>query len=351
MPALTPRRLALRWGALLAVSLALTALLEWLDLPAALLLGPMAAGIVLASASAPVAVPRPAFLVGQAVVGCLMASTITPAITDTLARDWPLFGGAVIAVVTVSSLLGIALQLLRLLPGTTAIWGTAPGAAAAMTLMSEAGGADMRLVAFMQYLRVVMVAVTASTVARFAGAGVAMIGAATWFPPLAAGPLATTLLLAALGAAGGGLLRWTAGPMLIAFLTGGALHAAGLIELSLPPWLLAASYAMVGWTIGLRFNRDILRHAARVLPHILGAILLLLGTCGGIGLALARLGHIDWLTAVLAMSPGATDSVAIIAASTHVDVPFVMSLQTARFVLVMVAGPALAKALTRCVRR
>ena len=41
-----------------------------------------------------------------------------------------------------------------MLPGTTAVWGSSPGAATAMVLMAEAFGADARLVAFMQYLRV-----------------------------------------------------------------------------------------------------------------------------------------------------------------------------------------------------
>ena len=38
-----------------------------------------------------------------------------------------------------------------MLPGTTALWGTSPGAASVMTIMAESYGADMRLVAFMQY--------------------------------------------------------------------------------------------------------------------------------------------------------------------------------------------------------
>jgi uncharacterized protein len=52
----------------------------------------------------------------------------------------------------------------RIIPGTTAVWGMLPGGATVMMLMAEAYGADSRLVAFMQYLRVVMVAAAASVV-------------------------------------------------------------------------------------------------------------------------------------------------------------------------------------------
>ena len=57
------------------------------------------------------------------------------------------------------------------------------------------------------------------------------------------------------------------------------------------------------------------------------------------------------LTAYLATSPGGADSVAIIAASSsHVDVPFVMAMQMARFILVLLVGPALARAVARWTR-
>ncbi|MGO8005995.1 AbrB family transcriptional regulator, partial [Rhizobium ruizarguesonis] len=46
------------------------------------------------------------------------------------------------------------------------VWGSSPGGASATVLMSEASGADARLVAFLQYLRVVFVAVGASVISR-----------------------------------------------------------------------------------------------------------------------------------------------------------------------------------------
>jgi uncharacterized protein len=49
------------------------------------------------------------------------------------------------------------------------------------------------------------------------------------------------------------------------------------------------------------------------------------------------------LTAYLATSPGGMDAVAIIAASSNVDIAFVMALQTLRFMIVLIAGPPLAR--------
>ena len=52
----------------------------------------------------------------------------------------------------------------------------------------------------------------------------------------------------------------------------------------------------------------------------------------------------DALTAYLATSPGGMDSVAVIAAACpNVDLPYVMTFQTARFFLVVLLAPRLAR--------
>lgn len=64
---------------------------------------------------------------------------------------------------------------------------------------------------------------------------------------------------------------------------------------------------------------------------------------GGAWLLLAKADGVDPLTAYLATSPGGMSSVAIIAATSRVDLAFVISLQTVRFVLVLILGPAISR--------
>ena len=121
--------------------------------------------------------------------------------------------------------------------------------------------------------------------------------------------------------------------------------------MQLPQWLLAVSYALIGWSIGLNFTRPILRHAARALPQIIGSIIALIAFCGGLGLLISHLLGIDPLTAYLATSPGGMDSVAIIAAAAqNVDISFVMALQSARFLVVLLIGPSVARLVARSVK-
>ena len=130
--------------------------------------------------------------------------------------------------------------------------------------------------------------------------------------------------------------------MLLPLGVGIALQDAGWPVIELPPWLLAASYALVGWSTGLGFNRTILHHAAQALPRVVMSILVLMAVCGGLSALLVVVARIDPLTAYLATSPGGADLAAIIAMASHVDVAFVMAMQTTRLVLVLLIGPSLA---------
>jgi hypothetical protein len=334
---------AARWGLLIVLSALLAAALEQARLPAARLLGPMIAGIVVGANGGGVRIPRLAYLFSQAIVGCLIARAITSSIAGAFLHNWPLYVGVVAIVILASSALGWLLSRWRVLPGTTAVWGTSPGAATAMMLMAEAHGADPQLVAFMQYLRVVFVALVATAVARFS-LGLANAGPppAAWLGPVDWPELAETLAIAVIGAGLGWRLRVPAGGMLVPLVAGAALHLIGWARIELPPWLLAASYAALGWNIGLGFTRRILRHASRALAPIVVSTLALIAFCG-LAFVLARVIGVDLLTAYLASSPGGMDTVAIIAASSKVDVSFVMALQTARLAIVLLVGPWLAR--------
>jgi uncharacterized protein len=338
----------LKWAILILLSLILVVPLELLHLPAALLLGAMGAAILIAVLDGKLVVPQWPYVFAQGLIGCLVARSVGPAILVTMVRQWPLFLTGVCSVLLISTSLGVLLARWKVLPGSTAVWGSSPGAATVMVLMSEGFGGDPRLVAYMQFLRVILVAVVASIVARlWAVPGGLARAAIDWFPAVATGPLWETIALAVFGAIAGAKSKIPAGALLVPLIAGIALSCTGVLTITLPPWLMAGCYALVGWSIGLRFSREIVIYAARVFPKIAASTLTLIALCGGLAALLHFLVGTDPMTAYLATSPGGADSVAIIAASSQVDVPFVMAMQVARFILVLLIGPALAKAVVR----
>lgn len=333
-----------RWCALAILSLLFVAALELLKLPAALLLGSMAAAAVLAIANAGLRVPPRLFVGAQAVIGCMIARAFPLSIFTEVAHNWPIFLGGVVSVIAASAFLGWLLTRWQVLPGSTAIWGASPGAATAMMLMAESYGADIRLVALMQYSRVVVVAVLATIVARvYSTSASGPAPPVDWFPPIDWLPFAATAAVIIVCAIVGSLLRIPAGAFLAPMVVGAVLQDAAIVRIELPPWLLALAYLLLGWSIGSRFDRPILAHAARTFPRLIASILCLVTVCGAFAALLVPLARVDLLTAYLATSPGGADSVAIIAASTHVDVPFVLTMQTLRFLFVMLTGPGIAR--------
>lgn len=312
----------------------------------------MVAAIALTLCAAGVHVGRGAFLCAQGVIGCLLGRSVPSSFLDGLATHWGALFLGVTSVTILAYGLGWALSRLNTFPDAAAMWGSAPGGASAMLLLAEAQGSDVRLVAFMQYLRVVCVSLTASLVAHWwtpdGGAPAAQVAvSALVLPPSSWHAVAASLVLAAGGAYLGAWLRIPAGAMLVPMGAFMLLKNLMHVQLELHPLMLALAYAFIGWTIGTRFDRQVVALCLRSLPMVLAFVLALIVLCAAVAAALVQWAGIDPLTAYLATSPGGADVVAIIAASTPVDLAFVVSMQVFRMLLVLATAPLAARVLSR----
>ncbi|MBK5145475.1 AbrB family transcriptional regulator [Budviciaceae bacterium BWR-B9] len=337
-----------QWVILLTLSLLLSLVMLHFHIPAAMLLGPMVVGVTMSLFGATVRIDNRFFISSQAILGCMIAQNLSSSILVSLAANWPIVLSILLATLFASGMSGWLLVRFSNLPGTTGAWGSSPGGAAAMVAMSEEYGADVRLVAFMQYLRVLFVAGSAALVVRIAMGGEAqsVVQELIWFPPLG-WDFVATLALAAIAGWLGRRLRFPSGTMLFPMLIGAGLHAGDVLTIQLPEWLLAMAYAFIGWSVGLRFNRAVFLLALRTLPQIVISILALMSLCALMALALTKVLDMDFLTAYLATSPGGLDTVAIIAAGSGVDMSFVMAMQTLRLFSILMTGPAMAKFISR----
>ncbi len=334
----------LQWGLLFLLSLLLSLAFLCIHLPAALLLGPMIAGIAFSLKGITLQLPRSTFLAAQAILGCMIAQNLTGSILTTLAVNWPVVLAILMVTLLSSAVVGWLLVRYSSLPGNTGAWGSSPGGAAAMVAMAQDYGADIRLVAFMQYLRVLFVAGAAVLVTRLilGDSAEAVSQQIEWFPPLS-GNLWSTLLLAAVAGFTGRILRIPSGTMLAPMIVGAWLHAGGMIVIELPEWLLAIAYMAIGWRIGLGFDRQVFFMALRPLPQILASIFALMAICAAMAWGLAHYMQIDFITAWLATSPGGLDTVAVIAAGSNADMALIMAMQTLRLFSILLTGPAVAR--------
>jgi membrane AbrB-like protein len=317
-------------------------------LPAGWLVGPMlvALAVALAWKEHPT-VPRWGRTASLAVVGGILAATFRPSVLPLVAGHWLPVTLVVGGTLFLSLGAGLLLSGLVRIDRKTAALGALPGAASGMLAMSDPLGADARLVALMQYTRVVVVVVTATLAGRLvAGASPQTISAQGLQPDqggvdlLVQGTIPTyavTVLVAVLGALAGTRLRLPAGALLGPLILGVALAELGVVHLAWPPGVPQVAYLVLGLWVGLLFDGASVKRAGRLFPFVLASAVGLVLACAVLGWALAALTGIDGMTAYLATTPGGIDSVA------GADAPLVLAVQMLRLLAVVFAGSLLGR--------
>jgi uncharacterized protein len=323
-------------------------------LPAGWLVGPMLVALALALAwKEHPTVPRWGRTASLAVVGGMLAATFRPSVLPLVAGHWLPVTLVVGGTLFLSLGAGLLLSGLVRIDRKTAALGALPGAASGMLAMSDPLGADARLVALMQYTRVVVVVVTATLVGRLvAGASPqptsaqglqAAPGGADLLVQGTVPTYAVTVLVAILGALAGTRLRLPAGALLGPLILGVALAELGVVYLAWPPGVPQAAYLVLGLWVGLLFDGASVKRAGRLFPFVLASAVGLVLACAVLGWALAALTGIDGMTAYLATTPGGIESVAIVALGTGADAPLVLAVQMLRLLAVVFAGSLLGK--------
>ncbi|MEA9391258.1 AbrB family transcriptional regulator [Acerihabitans sp. TG2] len=335
------------WLGLVSLAGLFSAALSLIHFPAASLLGSMIAGVMFAVSGVELRFPRPLFLLAQGIAGCLIAKSLTPETFWSVVSNWPVLLVFIAATLSFSFAISWALRRFGAVSAETAIWAAMPGMSGAMVIIAQERDADGRVVALVQYVRLAMVVVSVTLVSHFSS-GSLPNGLPPEMPSHPVLALGITLLIALLGPLA---TRWLgfipAAAMMVPLVSGAALGASGVFHLWLPDGVLLLAFAAIGLEVGLRFTRSILIRIVQLIPLALLAALVLISLSGMLSLVLSYLLGIDKLTAFLATVPGSIDSVAIVAIESHVDVSFVLALQTVRMFVVVLCGPFLVQQLQR----
>lgn len=323
-------------------------LAELIGLPAPWLLGGLLGGLAVALARGHMLeVPRAPTVASQATVGVTLGAAVAPGSLGGLgAVWWIVFAGVAI---TLCLSVAVALLLARVsdLDRVTATIGMLPGAAPALIAVGEDVGADARLVATMQYGRVLLVVASVPALALLLGAGAGMPGGGGSFSGAPGGiePVLVAFGLAAAGTAIAALAHAPAaslvGPLVLSTLAG----VTGLLPVAVPAVAADAAFAIVGASVGLRFDRDAIRHAGRLAPYMGGAILTLMAACAAPAFLVVEALDTDVLTAYLATTPGGISSVLAAAFDSGADVTIVVAVQTVRLMMLALIAPFAARLL------
>jgi uncharacterized protein len=344
-----------RWlidAAAVLVSAALVSLLfAWIGLPSPTLFGGLVAGLVRALAVPErLEMPGSAMTAAQAVVGVAMGSLVDLETLRTVAAEWlPVL---LVTVGTLALSLGAGL-LFRLQPGITPVTGTfalIAGGASGITAMARDLGADDRMVAVLQYLRVLLIVVLMPVVAAGLfgaepGGGGSLVAADS--PGWLAG-LAFTVGCAVVGLVLGRLARIPVASLIGPMLVAAAVDLSGLGHgAEVPVALQAVAFLVIGLQVGISFTRESVRTIGRALPLALAIILGLIVACAGLGAVLAATTGASALDGYLATTPGGLYAVLATASGSGADTTFVLSVQVLRLFVMVLSAPLLARLLRR----
>jgi membrane AbrB-like protein len=333
-----------------AAGLLVAFVLDRLGLPSPSLFGGLVAGLVRALAFAsPARVPEPASTAALAVVGVSIGALVDPATLREVAGEWLAVLLVVVGTLVLSIVAGLLLRLQRGISPVTGAFAMIAGGAVGITAMARDLGADDRMVAVLQYLRVLLIVSLMPVAATVVYGATSAAGG----PLPVAGPgwpadLAFTVGCAIVGLVVGRGLRIPMGALLGPMLVAAAVDLGGLGQgADVPAPVEALAFLLIGVQVGANFTRAALRTIGRALPLALVITLGLITACAGLGYVLARATGVSALDAYLATTPGGLSAVLATASDSGADSTFVLAVQVVRLFVMVLSAPLIARWLRR----
>jgi uncharacterized protein len=311
--------------------------------PAGWLAGSMVFAAVAALAGRTISVPGVLVRVCSITLGITIGGVVTPATLRGMAT-WPLSIAMVVVSVAAATLATVTyLKRMHGWNTLTAMFASIPGGLAqVMALAAEERDCDIRGVAIVQTLRVLILAVVVPAALSLTGlAGVARLptGAAS----IVEAPVAFALLVGVATVVGLGLLRlgFPGGLMFGPLLVSAVLHGGAFIDVTMPPWLAIAATVGLGTTSGGRFTGTPFRLLLGYLGAALGAFAVSLVVTAAIGISLTLMVPLPISDLIVAYAPGAVDAMMILALALHLDPVFVGAHHLTRVLVVSLGLPVL----------
>jgi membrane AbrB-like protein len=336
MPAaLSPLRDLLATAETMLVAAAGGITFVFLGIPAGLISGSVLAVAIAGLVGRPMNVPLPLARACFLMTGILLGAIVTPETLHGVAT-WPL-SIALLAVATVCMIVATT-SYLRFVHGwdeISAFLGASPGAMAQVLALATEFKADLRGVAIVQVLRVLLVTIGLP-------GGLALFGLAAGSviavpEPPGGSSLVELLILLGVSAATSALMMWLRFPggLLFGSMAGsGILHGTGLVHAVLPWWVGSSAVLVLGAVAGSRFTNTSFRVVLDYLAAALGSFAVSVSV-GAIFISIVT-AFLPFPIAdvVIAFAPGSQDQMMLLALALHLDPVYVGAHHLARWLVV-----------------
>jgi membrane AbrB-like protein len=342
-------RRAAAWLGLGAATAALGWALGRAGLPSEYLFAALLVGLAVALARPhPLEVPDRTFSAAQAVLGVVLGAYLHASSLRAIGDSW--LAVTLVSIGALAASIGTGLVLARLtsLDRPTATLGMVAGGASGIVTMARDLHADDRLVAFMQYARVLVVVLLTPLAIPIAFPG-RLGGSVPVAPEALLGhprDWLLTVAIAVVGALAARVLRIPAGTLLGPMILAGVLTLTGAVDgLSVPPLLREIAFAVIGLQVGLRFTVDTVREMGRLVVPVLLGVMGLLAISIALAVVLAATTPVSLLDAYLATTPGGLYAVVAVAFGASANTTFIIAVQGLRLLVMVLIAPLVVRLL------
>lgn len=311
-----------------------------LGMPAGYLSGSILAVAIASVAGRPMTVPPPMVRVLVVLIGISLGAVVTP---ETL-RGIATYPVSIVVLVAATLTITVAGTIyLRLVHGwdpLTAFLGSVPGGLSQVMALAIEFNADVRAVAIVQTIRIMVLAV--GLPALFAILGLAhpvSASAAASFNPSQIGELAILVVASTAMAIVAHKVNFPGGLLFGAMIASAVLHGTDVLHVAMPWWLSYTVMIAFGAVTGSRFANTPLRLLLRFVGAAFGVFALALIITAGFGALLLLVLDIPLAEVMVAFAPGAVDAMLLLALALSFDPVYVGTHHLARILFVMLATP------------
>jgi membrane AbrB-like protein len=205
-------------------------------------------------------------------------------------------------------------------------------------------GADLRVFAIVQTIRVMLIAIGLP-------GGLALLGLVKTssravggaFDPSRIGELALLIAASAIAGLLAFRFRVPGGLLFGAMLCSASLHGSGLVHVPMPWWAATAAAIVLGAVAGSRFANTSVRLLLQFLAAAFGTFAISVTIAAVFAVLLINMRALHIADVVLAFAPGSVDVMMLLALALNIDPVFVGTHHLARIFFVMLAMPVVAR--------
>jgi membrane AbrB-like protein len=225
---------------------------------------------------------------------------------------------------------------------------SSPGGMSQVLVVAAELDADLRAIAIVQTMRVVIIAVGLP-------AGLSLLGLAGHAVRPGNGPLSFALAdelaeLVAVSIVAGYIafrVRFPGGLLFGAMFASAALHGSGLIHAVVPPWVANMAMVTLGGVIGARFANTPLRLLANYLAAAFGSFAVAVTIASLFAALPVHMLGLPIPEVMIAYAPGSVDAMMLLALALHLDPVYVGAHHVMRVMFVSLLMPLVARWLAR----